>query len=32
MVFSGSSLMNGGIGLPFQDGDAYAWQFEINLV
>jgi alpha-galactosidase len=31
-VFSGSALMNAGIGLPFESGDAVAWQYEIHLV
>jgi alpha-galactosidase len=31
-IFSGSSLMNGGMGIPFESGDAYSWQFEIYKV
>jgi alpha-galactosidase len=31
-VFSGSALINAGIGLEWQDGDGIAWQYEIQAV
>jgi alpha-galactosidase len=29
-VFTGGALMSGGIGLPFEGGDAFAWQWEVK--